>query len=659
MSPLRPHPRASVCAALLSAVLAALVAAPAASAGVVLQVNSISDTSDGLCDVANCTLRDAIEASNATPSDADTISFDIGGAGPHRILVGTALPAFTDTAFIDGTSEPGFDPVARQPVIEVVGPGPGAGVAVGLNLTIPNSSIQALAIGGFDTGIVLAGGGFNGIVESHVGTDASGTVAIPNGTGISAQADAPSNSIGSSVLSGNTGAALVLASDFNNVQGSQIGTNAGGTAPLPNGTGVAISGSSNSIEGRGQRNVISGNTSSGIAISGSNNVVYGNSIGTDTTGAADLGNGGYGVQLLGATAVGNVVGDYFGSGTANLIAFNDLGGVRVEAGHQARVNENSMYSNDGLGIDIGAPGVTANDAGDRDGIPNFPVLTAAVVTPTDGTTFEGSLDGSADGVYSIDLFSSPSCDPSGFGEGRRYLDRFEVQSDPAGDAALNHLSAVTVPAGQAITATSTGPGLQTSEFSRCITATTERPVDPLPAPVQGETVNVAPVSGVVRVRVPGGRFVLLRAGQQIPIGSLVDTTGGIVRLTSAAGATGETQTATFREGVFKTAQKRARKAFTELKLAGPLKGCAKRSATTARKRRGRHLWGDGYGKFRTVGNKASAGVRGTKWLVEDRCDRSTLVAVKRGHVAVRDFVKRRTIQLKAGQRYVARPRGAR
>jgi hypothetical protein len=48
-------------------------------------------------------------------------------------------------------------------------------------------------------------------------------------------------------------------------------------------------------------------------------------------------------------------------------------------------------------------------------------------------------------------------------------------------------------------------------------------------------------------------------------------------------------------------------------------------------------------------------VRGTKWLTEDRCD-GTLTRVVRGKVEVRDFVKRKTILVKAGKKYLARSR---
>jgi hypothetical protein len=46
---------------------------------------------------------------------------------------------------------------------------------------------------------------------------------------------------------------------------------------------------------------------------------------------------------------------------------------------------------------------------------------------------------------------------------------------------------------------------------------------------------------------------------------------------------------------------------------------------------------------------------GTKWLVEDRCT-STLTRVARGKVKVQDFVKHKTVLVKAGKKYIARAR---
>ncbi len=47
-------------------------------------------------------------------------------------------------------------------------------------------------------------------------------------------------------------------------------------------------------------------------------------------------------------------------------------------------------------------------------------------------------------------------------------------------------------------------------------------------------------------------------------------------------------------------------------------------------------------------------VRGTKWTTTDRCD-GTLTTVTRGKVAVRDFRRKKTIIVKAGKSYLAKP----
>ena len=46
-------------------------------------------------------------------------------------------------------------------------------------------------------------------------------------------------------------------------------------------------------------------------------------------------------------------------------------------------------------------------------------------------------------------------------------------------------------------------------------------------------------------------------------------------------------------------------------------------------------------------------MRGTNWMVQDGCT-STLTKVKRGSVTVRDFVKKKTVIVKAGKQYVAK-----
>jgi hypothetical protein len=114
--------------------------------------------------------------------------------------------------------------------------------------------------------------------------------------------------------------------------------------------------------------------------------------------------------------------------------------------------------------------------------------------------------------------------------------------------------------------------------------------------------------------------------------------------------------ATFYDGLFRFGQGKGAKPLTTLtlieKLSCPKKG-GKASVAAKKKKKKRRLWGDGNGKFRTQGEFSSATVRGTRWLTEDGCD-STLTRVVKGSVSVRDFVKRKTVVVKAGKKYVAK-----
>jgi hypothetical protein len=210
---------------------------------------------------------------------------------------------------------------------------------------------------------------------------------------------------------------------------------------------------------------------------------------------------------------------------------------------------------------------------------------------------------------------------------------------------------------------------------------------PLPPPVPGKTVNVKVVSGQVLIKPPGsGRaraggpakgFVPLTGPRQIPVGSRLDTSKGRVALTSAADTGGaKTQTSDFYKGIFQIRQSVPKKKpakpkalITDLVLKGeiarsqcaPLKG-ARSAADAATKKKGPKsvlgkLWGNGKGKFRTDGKYSAATVRGTIWLVEDRCE-GTFTKVTRGTVQVRDLKRKRTITVKAGHSYLARAQRA-
>jgi hypothetical protein len=190
-------------------------------------------------------------------------------------------------------------------------------------------------------------------------------------------------------------------------------------------------------------------------------------------------------------------------------------------------------------------------------------------------------------------------------------------------------------------------------------AVTDQGPAPLPPPVAGKTVNAKVKAGKVRFRLPGQTaFVELTAPQQLPIGTTFDTTAGRVTLTSAADAQGATQHAWFYEGTFTVSQTTGSAPLTTLTLAGALPQCTKGARAAASTRKQRHLWGDGKGRFRTGGRFAAATVRGTRWVVSDRCD-GTLTRVVRGTVSVRDRVRDKTVILHAGQQYLARAPGSR
>lgn len=151
-------------------------------------------------------------------------------------------------------------------------------------------------------GIALSGGSENHVVGNFIGTDASGTRTVPNGEdGVQSSSD--QGTITGNVISGNSMLGIELISaDFNVIDGNRIGTDVTGTVALPNQAGgMDLGGVSNRIGGQTSeaRNLISGNGGPGILIDGGflfrTNSIWGNWIGVDATGTQRLGNQGHGV----------------------------------------------------------------------------------------------------------------------------------------------------------------------------------------------------------------------------------------------------------------------------------------------------------------------------------------------------------------------------
>ena len=196
--------------------------------------------------------------------------------------------------------------------------------------------------------------------------------------------------------------------------------------------------------------------------------------------------------------------------------------------------------------------------------------------------------------------------------------------------------------------------------------TPEPPVHGIPAPVLGETVLVAPGQGKVLVRRPGARrFRKLGAAALLPSGTVVDARRGRIRLTSALDEEGTTQTGRFWGAQFKIRQGHKAQGMTSLTLRGGDFGdCPARASAIARasgvardpaRRVVRRLWArDRGGRFRTYGNNSVATARGTAWVTRDRCD-GTETRVHEGAVAVKDQRTGKTVVVRAGHSYLARP----
>ncbi|MFL5826336.1 MAG: hypothetical protein ACJ76V_07415 [Thermoleophilaceae bacterium] len=177
----------------------------------------------------------------------------------------------------------------------------------------------------------------------------------------------------------------------------------------------------------------------------------------------------------------------------------------------------------------------------------------------------------------------------------------------------------------------------------------------LPDPVLGSSVNMALVSGDVTVTLPNGKTQTLGSFAHVPVGSVVDASGGVMELTTARNSTGTTQKGRFWGGAFKVRQRHTVGGRTELLLEDTPAAGARASGRAFAARKRKKVWGDAHGNFRTRGRYAAATIRGTKWLTEES-GLVTSVLVRRGVVRVRDFRRHKTVTVRTGERYTSTPR---
>ncbi len=396
-----------------------------------LIVNSTSDSGDanrgdGLCETAitgQCTLRAAIQEANAWPG-TDTIHFDIPTSDPGHVggiwtfTPASGYAAMTEPVDVDATTQPGY---SGNPVIQLDGIG-AIGSTAGLLLHTSNSTIAGFIVHSFpDDGLEIAGvsgyGDNNTLVGNWVGLDAAGTARGNNDVGILITSDSTGNVVDSNVVVSSRNAGLL------------------------------------------------------IRLASHNTVVVGNSIGVAPDGVTAMPNGGPGIRihdLVSGTRIGGL-----SPSDRNVIAFNIGDGIHLEATTASgnSILGNSIYSNGGLGIDLGINGVNTNDPGDADSgandLLNFPAITSAFAW---GGTMTATFDLDVPpGNYRVEFFSSAAADPSGHGEGGSFL------SGVTATAGSGLVAIMSGNPGDTITATATmdlGAGTfgATSEFSLAVVA---------------------------------------------------------------------------------------------------------------------------------------------------------------------------------------------
>lgn len=297
----------------------------------------------------------------------------------------------------------------------------------------------------------------------------------PSGFGSSKNTIGGSSPSAGNLVSGNAAAGIDLVGASDDVIArNRVGTDATGTAALGNGTAGIVFGAvcedevcTPSSRDRVEANLVSGNGGDGIDVAGQGGgtgiVLAGNGVGVDASGGPALGNAGAGI-LIGGSASGDVIGGSVAS-DANVVVRNGGPGIQIgtdgsDSDTHVAVEGNSTFANGGLGIDLapaGAIDCSTSPPGPNDHLP-CPIITSATASGVAGTACPGCT---------VEAFVAlPGTDDAGHGEGAVFLGRVL--------AASNGAWSLTVPSGALtsggrVTATATAPAgvtpPETSEFA--------------------------------------------------------------------------------------------------------------------------------------------------------------------------------------------------
>jgi len=475
-------------------------------------------------------LRNAITAANLNPG-ADTIAFNITGAGVHRISLTSALPPITGQITINGYSQSGASANTFANgdnaviLIEIDGSAiPTTNTdPVGLLIQGDNSIVRGLSMLGFffresvnithGAGIRVSGASGVQVVGNWVGLAADGVTGIPNGTGIELF-DAPDAVVGTSavadrnIVSGNSnGIGIHDATTTNvDVKDNYIGLLPGGNAvakfstpgstfvcsgncfdgiSLQNAAAAAIGGFNN------ERNVIGGGNAGIVLLTASDNFIVNNTIGLGIDGTTALDVFTTGIELDSCT--NTVVGGLLGAG-GNTIA-HALNGINVEGTtfgnalyanlvHSFRTTNQLLIRNRAIDLfkSINSDGFTPNDVDDVDTganhLQNFPEISNALYDMTGKLTVTGRLDlpaAAPSAQYRIEAFLTDACGTNTNTEPEpKQLVALQLPTLSGSQENFSFSVSLAAPTLTLLTTTATTASGDTSELSPCVPITFDR-----------------------------------------------------------------------------------------------------------------------------------------------------------------------------------------
>ncbi|MBN2086035.1 MAG: right-handed parallel beta-helix repeat-containing protein [Anaerolineales bacterium] len=355
---------------------------------------------------------------------------------------------------------------------------------IGILLSGEDNTIRGATVANNAVGIDVRAG-HSTIQDSHIGTVIRGATRRGNHRGISLSTAGYETTIERNTIVGNE-LGIQVYSGGNTIIRNYIGCIPSSMVPIGNEIGILLATfeGDNRIGGTGiyEGNVIVDNDI-GVEITGIGNQILNNRIGVDFSGTAIPNRIGVFIHPDPELATLDIVpsGALLGTGfyeAGNVIAYNTEDGVWIDSASQVFIQHNLIHHNGGDGIHLSVEegtipadgmriNIRANSMFDNGGlgihIPD-PAYANDVEPPAGLRYVRGSIIGTACPGCRVELFIA-AADPTGFGEGKTFLERETAGSDGSFSIPVPELRTCDL-----ITATATDALGNTSVFSRNATA---------------------------------------------------------------------------------------------------------------------------------------------------------------------------------------------